>query len=40
VDNSSRMKKRVNNLTKRISTQMYDLLLVDVKSQPLAYRWY
>ena len=37
---SSRMKKRMNNLTKWISTQMRDLLLADVNSQPLAYRWY
>jgi hypothetical protein len=37
---SSRMKKRMNNLTKWISTQMHDLLLANVNSQPLAYRWY
>jgi hypothetical protein len=40
VDNSSRMRKRMNNLTKWISTQMQDLLLANVNSQPLAYRWY
>jgi hypothetical protein len=34
------MKKRMNNLTKWISTQMHDLLLENVNSQPLAYRWY
>jgi hypothetical protein len=33
-------KKRMNNLTKWISTQMYDLLLANANSQPLAYRWY
>jgi hypothetical protein len=37
---SSRMKKRMNNMTKWISTQMHDLLLANVNSQPLAYRWY
>jgi hypothetical protein len=37
---SSRMKKQMNNLTKWISTQMHDLLLANVNSQPLAYRWY
>jgi hypothetical protein len=37
---SSRMKKRMNNLTKWISTRMYDLLLANENSQPLAYRWY
>jgi hypothetical protein len=40
VDNSFRMKKRMNNLTKWISTQMHDLLLANVNSQPLAYQWY
>ena len=40
VDNSSRMKKRMNNLTKWISIQMHDLWLANVNSQPLAYRWY
>jgi hypothetical protein len=34
------MKKQMNNLTKWISTQMYDLLLANVNSQPLAYRGY
>jgi hypothetical protein len=34
---SSRMKKRMNNLTKWISTQMHDLFLANVNSQPLAY---
>ena len=29
----------MNNLTKLISTQMHDLLLANVNSQPLAYRW-
>jgi hypothetical protein len=32
---SSRMKKRMNNLTKWIFTQMHDLLLANVNSQPL-----
>jgi hypothetical protein len=40
VDNASRMKKRMNNLTKWISTQMHDPLLANVSSRPLAYRWY
>jgi hypothetical protein len=40
VDNSSRMKKWINNLTKWISTQMHDQLLIRVNSQPLAYRRY
>jgi hypothetical protein len=40
VDDSSRLKKRMNNLTKWISTQMHDQLLTRVNSQPLAYRWY
>jgi hypothetical protein len=40
VDNSSRMKKWMNNMTKWISTQMHDLLLANVSSRPLAYRWY
>jgi hypothetical protein len=35
VDNSSRLKKRMNNLTKWIFTQMHDLLLANVNSQPL-----
>jgi hypothetical protein len=29
VDNSSRMKKRMNNMTKWIFTQMHDLLLAN-----------
>jgi hypothetical protein len=37
---SSGMEKRMNNMTKWISTQVYDLLLSEVNSQPLAYRWY
>jgi hypothetical protein len=37
VDNSSRMKKRMNNLTKWISTQVNNLLLTEVSSRPLAY---
>jgi hypothetical protein len=37
---SSRMKKRMNNMMKWISTQMHDFLLANVNSQPLAYRWY
>jgi hypothetical protein len=37
---SSRMKKRMNNVTKWISTQMHGLLLAKVSSRPLAYRWY
>ena len=40
VDSSSRRKKRMNNMTKWISTQVHDLLLSNVNSQPLAYRWY
>jgi hypothetical protein len=36
---SSRMQKRMNNLTKWVSTQMHDLLLANVNSQPLACRW-
>jgi hypothetical protein len=40
VDNSSRMNKRMNNLTKWISTQVHDFLLANVNSQSLAYRWY
>jgi hypothetical protein len=40
VDNSSRMKKWMNHMTKWISTQMYNLMLTNVDSQPLAYRWY
>ena len=35
VDNSSCMKKRMNNMTKWIFTQMHDLLLANVNSQPL-----
>jgi hypothetical protein len=31
---SSRLKKWMNNLTKWISTQMHDLLLANVNSQP------
>jgi hypothetical protein len=34
VDNSSRMRKRMNNMTKWISTQMHDHLLTKVNSQP------
>jgi hypothetical protein len=37
---SSHMEKRMNNLTKWIFTQVHDLLLTKVNSQPLAYRWY
>jgi hypothetical protein len=37
---SSRMKKRMNNMTKWISTLMRGLLLANENSQPLAYRWY
>jgi hypothetical protein len=40
VDDSSRMKKRMNNRTEWISTQVHNLLLANVNSQPLAYRWY
>jgi hypothetical protein len=40
VDNSSHIKKQMNNMTKWISTQMHELLLANVNSQPLAYRWY
>ena len=40
VDTSSRMDKRKNNLTKWIFTQIHNLLLVWVNSQPLAYQWY
>jgi hypothetical protein len=40
ADNASRMKKRMNNMTKWISTQMHDLLLANVNSQPLTYQWY
>jgi hypothetical protein len=36
---SSCMKKRKNNLTKWISTQMHDLLLTNVNSRPLDCRW-
>ena len=35
VDNSSCIKKRMNNMTKWIFTQMHDLLLANVNSQPL-----
>jgi hypothetical protein len=31
---SSRIKNRMNNMTKWISTQMHDLLLTNVNSQP------
>jgi hypothetical protein len=34
------MKKWMNNLTEWISTQMHDLFLANVNSQPLSYRWY
>jgi hypothetical protein len=37
---SSRMKKRMNHMTKWISTRVHDQLLVWVNSQPLAYWWY
>jgi hypothetical protein len=40
VDNSSHMKKRVNNLTKWTSIQIHDLLLTGVNSRPLDCRWY
>jgi hypothetical protein len=30
----------MNNMTKWISIQIHDLLLADVNSQPLAYRWH
>jgi hypothetical protein len=30
----------MNNQTKWISTQVHDLLLANMNSQPLAYRWY
>jgi hypothetical protein len=40
VDDASHMKKQMNNMTKWISTQMHDLLLANVNSQPLAYQWY
>jgi hypothetical protein len=40
VDNASRMKERMNNMTKWISTQVHDLLLTQVNSRPLTYRWY
>jgi hypothetical protein len=40
ADNSSHMKKRMNNLTKWISAQVHDQLLVWVNSRPLAYQWY
>jgi hypothetical protein len=39
VDNSSRMKKQMNNLTEWISIQIHDLLLTNVNSQPLDCRW-
>jgi hypothetical protein len=37
---SSHMKKRMNNMTKWISTQVHNLLLANVNSEPLAYQWY
>jgi hypothetical protein len=37
---SSHLKKRMNNQTKWICTQMHDLSLANVNSRPLAYRWY
>jgi hypothetical protein len=37
---SSHMKKRMNNMTKWISTQVHNLLLANVNSQPLAYQRY
>jgi hypothetical protein len=37
---SSRMKKRMNHLTKWISTQMHDQLLIRVNSRPLDCLWY
>jgi hypothetical protein len=37
---SPRMKKQMNNLTKWISAQVHDQLLIRVNSQPLAYQWY
>ena len=40
VENLSRLKKRMNNMTKWFFTQMHDLLLANVNSQPLAYQWY
>jgi hypothetical protein len=40
VDDSSHMKKRMNNMTKWISAQVHDQLLVWVSSRLLAYRWY
>jgi hypothetical protein len=30
----------MNHMTKWIFTQMHDLLLANVNSQPLAYQWY
>jgi hypothetical protein len=30
----------MNNMTKWISTQVHNLLLANVNSQPLAYQWY
>jgi hypothetical protein len=40
VDNSSHIKKWMNNLTKWISTQVHDFMLANVNSQPLDCRWY
>jgi hypothetical protein len=37
---SSRLKKRMNHMTTWISTQVHNLLLIKVNSQPLSYRWY
>jgi hypothetical protein len=34
------MKKRMNNVTKWISTQVHDFLLANLNSQPLDYQWY
>jgi hypothetical protein len=36
---SSRMKKQMNNMTKWISTQIHDLLLIRVNPRPLDCRW-
>jgi hypothetical protein len=36
---SSRMKKRMNNMTKWISTQVHDLLVTRMNPQPLDCRW-
>jgi hypothetical protein len=40
VDIVSRMKKRMNNMTEWICTQVHDHLLTKVNSRPLAYQWY